>query len=214
MIENLRQQLEDSYGFMFESELLDEIAEVSLYNHFKTGYVIMDYGQNVKSIPLLLDGAIKILRQDADGDELALYYLERGDTCSMTMTCCMGQQKSEIRAIAETETSFVSIPIEKMSEWMRKYSSWMAFVFESYNSRFNELLQAIDNLAFNNMHDRLNGYLKDQVLIKKSTVLELSHQHIAYDMNTSRVVVSRLLKHLEKEGKIKLGRNKIDVLSF
>lgn len=165
-------------------------------------------------MPLLLEGAIKILRQDNDGDELALCYLERGDTCTMTMTCCMGQQKSEIKAIAETDTSFLFIPVAKMREWTKTYDTWMAYVFESYNNRFNELLESIDNLAFHNMDERLLKFLKDQVMIKKTTSLELSHQDIANDMHTSRVVVSRLLKSLEKKAIIKLGRNKIEVLNY
>ena len=165
-------------------------------------------------MPLLLDGAIKILRKDNDGDELALYFLEIGDSCTMTMNCCMGQQTSKIKAVAETDAKFVTVPAIQMKEWMKKYQSWMAFVFESYNNRFNEMLEAIDNLAFSNMNDRLYKYLKDQVLIRKATKLQLSHQDIAYDLNTSRVVISRLLKSLENDGFIELGRNNITVIEY
>lgn len=210
----MRTELEEGYGFIFEKELLDEITEVGSLHKIKQGEVIIEHGQNLKGMPLLLEGAIKISRKDNDGDELALYYLERGDSCTMTMTCCMGQQKSEIKAVAETDVKFISVPVGKMKEWTKKYSSWMAFVFESYNNRFNEMLEAIDNLAFHNMHDRLFKYLKDQVLIRKTTVLELSHQNIAYDLHSSRVVISRLLKGLENEGLIELGRNKIMVLEY
>ena len=114
----------------------------------------------------------------------------------------------------ETDTTFISVPVQKMKDWMKKYDSWMAFVFESYNNRFNELLDSIDSLAFHNMHERLHKYLKNKTLVTKSTELNLSHQDIAYDMNTSRVVVSRLLKSLENENLIKLGRNRIQVLDF
>jgi len=145
---------------------------------------------------------------------LALYYLERGDTCSMTLNCCMGSQKSEFRAIVETDTTFISVPVQKMKDWMKQYDSWMAFVFEIYNNIFNELLDSIDLLAFHNMHERLHKYLKNKTLVTKSTELNLSHQDIAYDMNTSRVVVSRLLKSLENENLIKLVRNRIQVLDF
>lgn len=210
----IKSQLEESYGFIFEPDLITEITEVASLMNSQQGEVIIDYGQNLRGMPLLIDGAIKILRQDEDGDELALYYLEKGDTCTMTMTCCMGQKQSEIRAIAEVDTTFLSIPVIKMKEWLKKYDSWMAYVFESYNNRFNELLSSIDNLAFSNMHERLHKYLKDQVMIKKTTLLDTSHQSIAYDMHTSRVVISRLLKSLEKENLIKLGRNKIEVLAF
>lgn len=210
----MRKLLEEGYGFLFELELMDEIVVNGVLRKYPKGKVIIDYHETIKTIPLLIEGAIKILRQDEKGDELALYYLERGDTCSMTLNCCMGSQKSEIRAIVETDTTFISVPVQKMKDWMKKYDSWMAFVFESYNNRFNELLDSIDNLAFHNMHERLHKYLKNKTLVTKSTELNLSHQDIAYDMNTSRVVVSRLLKSLENENLIKLGRNRIQVLDF
>jgi len=210
----MKSDIQDIYGFMFESELIDEIVEMGKLHHVKEGEVIIDYGQNLKGMPLLLDGAIKILRKDNDGDELALYFLEIGDSCTMTMNCCMGQQTSKIKAVAETDAKFVTVPAIQMKEWMKKYQSWMAFVFESYNNRFNEMLEAIDNLAFSNMNDRLYKYLKDQVLIRKSTKLQLSHQDIAYDLNSSRVVISRLLKSLENDGFIELGRNNITVIEY
>lgn len=210
----MKQQLTDLFGYIFEEELIDEIIAAGALKHVKEGEVIIDYGQQVRFMPLLLDGAIKVTRQDDEGDELLLYYLDNGDTCSMTMTCCMGNAKSEIKATAERDSDIIFIPVEKIGEWTKKYHGWMAFVFESYNNRFNELLSAIDSLAFSNMHDRLFRYLKDKVLITKSTTLELTHQDIAYDLNTSRVVVSRLLKNLEREGKIKLHRNRLEVLEF
>tara|TARA_Y100000385_G_scaffold190501_1_gene196889 strand:+ start:725 stop:1192 length:468 start_codon:yes stop_codon:yes gene_type:complete len=155
-----------------------------------------------------------VLRQDKDGDELLLYFLEKGDTCTMTMTCCIGRTNSEIRAIAEQDSKIVFIPVEKMAEWTRKYNGWMSFVFESYSNRFNEMLESIDSLAFSNMNDRLYKYIKSKVLVNKSTTLDVRHQDIAYDLNSSRVVISRLLKSLENEEKIKIYRNKIEVLVF
>jgi len=206
--------LQANYGFIFEKELLQEMGEVGKLMEAKEGEVIINYQQTIKGMPLMLSGAIKISRQDNDGDELALYYLELGDTCTMTMTCCLGEQKSSIKAIAETDVTFLLVPVQKMKEWTKKYDTWMSFVFESYNNRFNELLDTVDNLAFSNMQERLSKYIKDQVMIRKTTVLELSHQDIAYDLHTSRVVISRLLKTLEKEGKIELGRNKIMVIEY
>ena len=132
----------------------------------------------------------------------------------MTMTCCMGNAQSEIRAVTERKSELLLLPVSKMSEWMSKYHGWKTFVFESYNNRFNEMLEAIDTLAFYNMHDRLHKYLKDRVLVKKSTSLEITHQEIAYDLHSSRVVISRLLKRLEDEGKIVLSRNLIEIIDF
>ena len=210
----IRQALVDSYGFILEEELIDEIIADGHVRSISAGEALIEYGQNIKYMPLLIDGAIKVLRQDKDGDELLLYFLEKGDTCTMTMTCCIGRTNSEIRAIAEQDSKIVFIPVEKMAEWTRKYNGWMSFVFESYSNRFNEMLESIDILAFSNMNDRLYKYLKSKVLVNKSTTLDVRHQDIAYDLNSSRVVISRLLKSLENEEKIKIYRNKIEVLVF
>lgn len=214
MKKDLLPLLKREYGYLFEDELIRDIGNTGQLYKIPEGETIIEYGQNLRRIPLILNGAIKILRLDAMGDELLIYYLEKGETCTMTMTCCMGQKKSEIKAVAETEVEFISVPVEKMKDWTKKYESWMAFVFDSYNNRFDEMMQSIDSLAFGNMHDRLVKYLKDQVMIRKTTTLDHSHQDIAYDLHTSRVVISRLLKNLEREGIIKLGRNKISVLNF
>ncbi|WP_164110255.1 MULTISPECIES: Crp/Fnr family transcriptional regulator [Sphingobacterium] len=201
-----------TYGDIFEENLIEEILQVSKAMEFKEGDVLIDYNQYIKTMPLLLSGAIKVMREDYDSGELLLYYLERGDTCAMTMTCCLGGKKSEIRAIGEVPGVILMIPVQKISEWIGKYKSWMAFVFESYNNRFNELLNAIDTIAFMDMNDRLLNYLFEKSKIENSTIVYKTHQDIAKELNTSRVVVSRLLKVLEKEGRIKLNRNSIEIL--
>lgn len=205
--------LKNNGSYFFEDDLIKEIAEVARLKEVKSGDTLINYGQAIQYMPLLLKGAIKVSRLDAEGEELLLYYLEIGDVCAMTLNCCIGNKKSEIRAVADTDTTLIMVPVTYMGKWIEKYHSWRSFVFDSYNIRFNELLESIDNLAFRNMHDRIHKYLKDKSLIIKSKVIEVTHQDIAYDLNTSRVVVSRLLKSLEREGKIKLFRNKIEVLS-
>ncbi len=207
-------ELLECYGFLFEPELLEEIRQKGTYHSVASDTVILDYGDKINAMPLLIEGAIKILRQDRHGDEIALYYLERGDTCSMTVTCCLQNKKSVIRAIAETGVKYITVPPENNKKWIQHYDSWLKYVFESYNHRFDELLQSVDELAFDNMGERLRKYLKDQVLIKKSRLLDISHQDIAYDMHSSRVVISRLLKKLENQNIIHLKRNKIELLEL
>jgi CRP/FNR family transcriptional regulator len=204
----------ESYGYIFEEALIDEIVKVATFKEFKADDYLIEIGDYIKSMPLLLHGAIKILREDENGDELLLYFLERGDTCAMTLTCCMGQAKSRIRAIAETDGSLIMIPIEKMEDWLTKYKTWRNFVFDSYNVRLMEMLEAIDTLAFMNLDERLYKYLTDKAKVIGNTEIHNTHQEIAYEMHTSRVVISRLLKALEIEGKIKLHRNKIEILQF
>ncbi|AVR46060.1 Crp/Fnr family transcriptional regulator [Christiangramia fulva] len=202
-------ELKEAYGFLFEDELLQEIAGSGSLRRARAGEKIIEIGSYVKSIPLLISGAIKILREDKNGDELLLYFIERGDTCAMTLACCLGDTKSEIRAVAETDTVFVMIPIEKMEEWVAKYKSWRNFVFESYHSRLSEMLDTIDTIAFMNMDERLMRYLQDRAKINGDPAIQSTHQQIAYDLHTSRVVISRLLKKLEMQGKISLQRNQI-----
>lgn len=210
----MQQELKEAYGFIFEEELIKEIEEAGTLKLAREGEVIMEINDYVTAMPLLLEGAIKILREDNDGNELLLYFLERGDTCALTLSCCLGQTRSEIRAVAERETTFIMIPIGKIEEWTAKYKTWRNFIFESYQSRLTEMLQTIDTLAFMNMDQRLLKYLQDKAKINQSEELQVTHQQIAYDLNTSRVVVSRLLKKLELEGKIKLQRSQIIVLDL
>ncbi|MFM7895472.1 MAG: Crp/Fnr family transcriptional regulator [Flavobacterium sp.] len=210
----MRAILDQAYSYIFEEALLDEIAKVAIYKEFKADDYLIEIGDYIKTMPLLLTGAIKILREDENGDELLLYFLERGDTCAMTLTCCIGQSKSRIRAIAETDGAMLMIPVEKMEEWLTKYKTWRNFVFDSYNVRLNEMLEAIDTLAFMNLDERLYKYLTDKAKVIGDTEIKNTHQEIAYEMHTSRVVISRLLKALELQGKIKLHRNKIEILQF
>ena len=210
----MRDILDQAYSYIFEEALLDEIAKVAIYKEFKADDYLIEIGDYIKTMPLLLTGAIKILREDENGDELLLYFLERGDTCAMTLTCCMGQSKSRIRSIAETDGAMLMIPVEKMEEWLTKYKTWRNFVFDSYNVRLNEMLEAIDTLAFMNLDERLYKYLTDKAKVIGDTEIKNTHQEIAYEMHTSRVVISRLLKALELQGKIKLHRNKIEILQF
>ncbi|MFC6876994.1 Crp/Fnr family transcriptional regulator [Flavobacterium myungsuense] len=208
----MKKLLQETYGTLFEEKLIDEIVAVSLFRDFKQDDILIDFGDYIKKMPLLITGAIKILREDVDEGELLLYFIEKGDTCAMSMACCMGDTKSEIKAVAETDGTVIMIPVHKMEEWLGKYKSWRVYVFNSYNSRLKEMLHAIDNLAFMNMDKRILHYLKDKVKINNSKEIKNTHQEIAYDLHTSRVVVSRILKSLENEGTIRLHRASIELL--
>ena len=155
----MKELLQQTYGYIFEEKLIDDIVRVSSLKDFKEHDVLIDFGDYIKKMPLLISGAIKILREDFDEGELLLYFIEKGDTCAMTMACCLGNTKSEIRAVAETNGQVIMIPVENMEEWLGKYKSWRNYVFNSYNNRLKEMLSAIDNLAFMNMDERLLNYL-------------------------------------------------------
>ncbi len=206
--------LKENFTTIFEDELIAEINQVGTVKVVKEGKKLIEIGDYVKSMPLLISGAIKILREDDNGDELLLYFLERGDTCAMTLTCCLGQTKSEIRAIAELDTTLIMIPVQKMEEWTGKYKSWRNFVFQSYHARLIEMLETIDSIAFLNMDERLVKYLQNKQKVTNDAVINSTHQEIAYELHTSRVVVSRLLKKLETLGKVQLYRNSIKIISL
>lgn len=197
---------------LFEEDLLDEMAEIGQIKSFEANEILIELGQSITHMPLLLHGAIKIMRDDENDGELLLYYLEKGDTCAMTMSCCLGKKTSNIRATAETDGEMIFIPVQKMDEWLARYPSWRAFVFNSYQDRLDEMLRSIDNLAFNDSKGRLTHYLIEVASVNQSRVINKTHAEIAYELNTSRVVVSRLLKVLEKEGFLDQQRNSISIL--
>ncbi|MDG4951473.1 Crp/Fnr family transcriptional regulator [Weeksellaceae bacterium KMM 9724] len=210
----MNELLKAQYGYLFSPELLQEIEELGVYREFKAGEEIMDYGVTFKHLPLLLDGAIRILRENENGQELLLYFLERGDTCAFTLNCCMGSKQSEVRAEAETDVKLVMIPIQKLDEWMVKYDEWRAFVMQSYFERVNELLDVVDAMAFQQLDQRVYQFLKDKAMVSGDTNIIVTHQELASHLNSSRVVISRLLKKLENQGKIEIGRNQIKLLDF
>lgn len=206
------QLIQEAFAGILEPNLIEELEQVANVRKYQAGEVIVDFGQAVKRMPLLLQGAIKIVRLDEDEGELLLYYLAKGETCTMSIACCMEDKKSEIRAVAELETYVAMLPNVYMDIWMAKYASWRSFIMNSYSERMNEMLQAIDSLAFSNMEERILNYLKEKTKLLDERMLTVTHQQVATALNTSRVVVSRLLKKLENEDKIVLLRNEIRLL--
>lgn len=200
------------YPQLVEKSLQEEIALVGRIVSFKSGEIILDIGSYIKSMPLIISGLIKAVREDSEGNEIFLYYLTDGETCSMSFTCCLMNKKSEIRTIAEEDTLLIAIPSKYMDEWMSKYASWRNWVMKSYEMRMQELLKTIDSIAFQKMDKRLLAYLHAKSQKLNSNILLTTHQEIAYDLNASREAISRLLKHLENEQRVILGRNKIEMI--
>ena len=202
------------YGGIFESALIQEINQVGTYREIEAGTEIIRSGEYIKSIPLLLSGAIKVIREYDDGEELLLYYVEEGNTCSMSMSCCVEQRKSQIKAVAELETLLIMIPIKKMEEWLGRYQSWRTFVFSNYQNRIEEVLQSLERVAFERLDERLEDYLREKARINSERSVYQTHKEIAEELHSSRVVISRLLKKLEQMGHIKLHRNHIELINL
>lgn len=172
----------------------------------------MDYGKYIRMMPIVIKGTLKVLRKDDAGKEILLYYLSNNESCSMAYSCCLEAKKSEVKAIVEEDVDIIAIPHAKLDEWLCKYPSWKNYIMRSFNERFLELLKSIESIAFHKLDERLIAYLKEKQRLSGSSLIKASHFLIADELATSRVVVSRLLKQLENDGKILLYRNEIKLL--
>ncbi|MEY3052962.1 MAG: hypothetical protein RLY31_2747 [Bacteroidota bacterium] len=207
---NIIDLLQTHFPQLLEKELQQEIAQVGKLMHFQAGEVIMDYGSYIRLVPLVVEGAVRVTREDPVEDrEILLYFLQAGDACSMSFTCCMVNKKSEIRTEAEEDTSLIAIPIRYMDEWMTRYASWKNFVLTTYDRKILDLVRVVDSISFKHLDERMLDYLRKRVALTGNRVISASHQDIANDLNVTREAVSRLLKNLEREGVVKLGRNQL-----
>lgn len=195
-----------------EPELVREIEQAGKLVKVREDVPLISPGMRATALPLVVEGTLRIMREDADGNEIFLYYLQGGDACAMSISCCLGTQMSQFKAVAETDTVLWMVPMNLVDEWMGKYRSFRKFVIDSYQQRFDELMQTVDSIAFMNMDERLMKYLLDKKQSSGSYVIHKTHEQIAQELNTSRVVVSRLLKKLEKEEKVELFRNRVEVM--
>lgn len=205
----LREKLEEYYSVIFEKELINEIIEVGILRFIFQGEMLIDIGDELTHTPLIINGAIKIMLEDKKGEEISLYYLEKGETCAISFVNCIHRSYSIFRGIAEKDTEGIFVPVAKLDEWLVKYKTWRHYIIDSYHFRLIGLVHSIENLAFTHLEDRLNEYLIDKTKIMGTNVLKTTHEEIAKDLSTARTVVSRLLKELENEGKIELRRGRI-----
>lgn len=206
--------LKKVFPHLLHPQLVEEIQEVGQLMRFKEGDILIDYGQYIRMAPLVLEGSLKIMRENEDGEELFLYFLNAGESCSMSFTCCLAEKRSSIRAVVDDDVLVLGIPVQFVDQWISKYTVWKNFVLRSYDQRLMELIQTIDTIAFKKLDERLIDYLKQLVKNHESNHLNITHQQIASDLNASREAVSRLLKKMEKMGDLILGRNKIEILDL
>lgn len=193
----------------WEKELYEEVLEHATYKTAEAGTILLKKGQNIKSAMLVTEGTVKLYQEDEEGSEFFMYHLNPGEACAVTLVCNFHLEQSQVLAKALTDISYISIPLEYMDKWLQQYKSWHYFVIRTYRSRYEELLKTINEIAFKNMDERLEFYIKRQVEQSGKTV-RLTHQEIANDLNTSREVISRLLKKMENNGWISLSRNEFD----
>lgn len=193
----------------FDSALIQYIEKVAHEVDFTEGELLMRPGQYFKNSLIILDGRVKLYREGGNGEEFFLYYLEPGNACALSMICATKNEASAIKAKAVTRVKALAIPLQHMDMLMREHRSWYYFVLETYRSRFEELLTVIDQIAFHSMDEKLEFYLKRQFESIGKNAIVTTHQEIADDLNSSREVISRLLKKLENQKRIAISRNEI-----
>jgi len=196
----------------FSTELVKEIETSATIHSFQAGTIIIRTGQYIKNTVLVISGKIKVYREDENGGEFFMYYLQPGQACAISMICATKNEKSQIMAKVIEDVELIMVPLPLMDKWMMQHRSWYEFVIDTYRSRFEEVLEVIDSIAFRAMDERLEFYLKRYAEVCGCKELKLSHQEIASELNTSREVISRLLKKMEQRGLVTLHRNNIELL--
>lgn len=197
-----------------ERALQEEMAQVGDQKSFPAGTLLMKTGQQIRSTLLVVNGLVKIFREDEEGNEYFMYYLQPGQACALSMICAIKQEKSQIMAKTATDTEVISIPLPYMDQWMAKYKTWYHFVVGSYRERFEDMLQTIDHIAFRHMDERLVFYLRQYQETTGSAVVNTSITEIAQELNSSREVISRLMKKLAEKGLIKQHKTHIEILDL
>jgi CRP/FNR family transcriptional regulator, anaerobic regulatory protein len=193
----------------WEDGLYDAILNEAELKEAKAGTTLLKMGQNIKSAMLVVEGTIKLYQEDETGGEYFMYHLNPGEACAVTLVCNYHHEQSQVLAKAVTDIQYLSIPIEFMEKWLNEFKSWHYFVIKTYRSRYEELLKTIHEIAFKNMDERLEFYILKYVK-QFGSIVNLTHQDIANDLNTSREVISRLLKKMEHNGWIVMNRNSFD----
>ncbi len=210
--QEIRNIIKEKFSILSHPPFGEELANAGTIHQFKAGEIVMDYGAYIRFVPLIIDGVIKVLRQNEDGEEILLYYLSGGESCAASFSCCLIQKRSEIKTVAEEDTRLISIPLKYADQWLGTFSVWRNFILNMYDQRIYDLIEAIDRIAFSNMDEQLVNYLDEKSRVTGLRTITTTHQEIAGDLHASREAVSRLLKKLENKGNVKLGRNQITLL--
>ncbi|MEX1189177.1 MAG: Crp/Fnr family transcriptional regulator [Bacteroidia bacterium] len=210
-LKSISEYLEKLFSSL-EPELREKMMEKALLKTFQQGDLLLEKGQYFKSTYLVVEGAVQMYREDDDGNEFLVYMITPGEACALSMICALKHEKSELRARATENTTVIAIPLDDMDQWMQHYKTWYYFVLETYRTRLEDLLEVVDQVIFRSMDERLEFYLKNKVKKLGSKTVAMTHQEIANDLNSSREVISRLVKKMENRGLVKTGRNSVEWL--
>ncbi|AZB22251.1 Crp/Fnr family transcriptional regulator [Kaistella haifensis] len=205
-------QLEQIVEFRTSPELIAKLKQYSTEKMYSEGEVILDENSSIRAIPIVTKGTLKVMRTEEDGREILLYYIKAGESCIMSFLGGMHDEKSKVKAEVEEDAEILFLPMEKVSLFIKEYPEWLDYIFRLYHKRFEELLEIINAIAFKKMDERLLNLLHKKEELSGSKILSITHEQLANELGTARVVVSRLLKQLEENGNLKLGRNKITLM--
>jgi CRP/FNR family transcriptional regulator len=205
-------ELQEINEFKASPKIRERLLTIGFAKEFAENEVILNENAYIKAIPLVTKGSIRVMRTDEDGRELLLYYIRSGETCIMSFLGGIHQDTSKVKAIAEEDTEILFIPIDKVSLLIKEFPEWLDYIFRLYHKRFEELLEVVNNVAFKKMDERLLDFIHKKSEVANSKTLHITHEQLANELGTARVVISRLLKVLEEDGFVELGRNKIIIL--
>ena len=206
------EQLQDIEAFKSSPELIEKLEQNSIRKEYEAGSVILNENASIRSIPIVAKGTLKVIRTEEDGREILLYYIKAGESCIMSFLGGMHNETSKVRAEVEEDAEILFLPMDKVSLFIKEYPQWLDYIFRLYHKRFEELLDIINAIAFKKVDERLLDLLHKKSELTKTKTLNITHEQLANELGTARVVVSRLLKQLEEIGKVELGRNKITLM--
>ena len=205
-------ELDNIVEFKSSPEIKEKLYGYGITKTFSEGDIILNENAYIKAIPIVTSGSIRVMRTDDDGREILLYYIKAGESCIMSFLGGMHHDTSKVKVVAEEETEILFIPIDKVSLLIKEFPQWLDYIFRLYHKRFEELLEVVNAVAFKKMDERVLNFIKKKCELTKSHTLYVTHEQLANELGTARVVVSRLLKQMEYEGLVKLGRNKISLV--
>lgn len=193
-------------------QMREQLSAYGIIKHFKQDDIILNESSHIKAIPIVIKGSLRVMRTDEDGREILLYYIKAGESCIMSFLGGIHHETSKVKAVAEEDAEILLLPIDKVGVLLKDFPEWLDYIFKLYHKRFEELLEVVNAVAFKKVDERLLNFLQKKAEVTQNKVLSITHEQLANELGTARVVVSRLLKQLEINGELKLGRNKITLL--
>ncbi len=208
------EKLEQIAELKSSPELIEKLYQYGIQKHYAAGSVILNENAAIRSIPIVIKGTLKVMRTEEDGREILLYYIKAGESCIMSFLGGLHNETSKVKAEVEEDAEILFLPVEKVSLFIKEYPQWLDYIFRLYHKRFEELLDIINAIAFKKVDERLLALLHKKQELAGSNILNITHEQLANELGTARVVISRLLKQLEENGIVQLGRNKIIIVQY